>query len=324
MAKALSNISCVEPFTLEEGENLHKKWLIWKEELDIYIVAAGVTDKKQQKALLLHLGGRELREIYKTLKEENDDYANICTKLETYFQPRKNITYERFKFKQARQEKDENIPSYITRLKNLALHCEFANTDEEVRDSVVATCNSNHLKKKYLSEKNLTLEKVLSMGKEYEAVLSQVQEMESKNATDNIEDETVMKINKSGKYSHKKNFKSHNNQSSKSCFKCGENFTSGHLSICPAKGRKCYNCGKFDHLSKVCRSRKQSYHQQNSSHNTQNFHSRNKPPSNHSKSHSNGRNINHVNTESEESSEEEILSIQRHCKHRSTKEITKC
>lgn len=178
MAKALSNIACVEPFSITEGENLHKRWILWKEELDIYIVAAGVTDKKQQKALLLHLGGRELREIYKTLKEESDDYGAICNKLETYFQPRKNLTYERFKFKQARQEDGEAIPNYITRLRNLALHCEFNNPEEEVRDTVVATCNSNQLKKKLLSEKNLTLEKVLSIGKEYEAVLSQVEEMD--------------------------------------------------------------------------------------------------------------------------------------------------
>ncbi len=166
MAKALSNISCVEPFIVTEGENLYKRWILWKEELDIYIVAAGVTDKKQQKALLLHLGGREVREIYKPLKADDDDYAAICNKLETYFQPRKNLTYERFKFKQAKQEENESIPSYITRLKNLALHCEFKDLDEEVRDSVVSTCRSNHLKKKLLSEKNLTLEKVLTVGKE--------------------------------------------------------------------------------------------------------------------------------------------------------------
>ena len=89
MAKALSNISCVEQFVITEGENKHKYWLLRKEELDIYIEAAGVTDKKQQNALLLQLGGRALREIYKTLNADDDDYAAICDKLETYFQPRK-------------------------------------------------------------------------------------------------------------------------------------------------------------------------------------------------------------------------------------------
>ena len=251
MAKALSNIACVEPFSITEGENLHKRWILWKEELDIYIVAAGVTDKKQQKALLLHLGGRELREIYKTLKEESDDYGAICNKLETYFQPRKNLTYERFKFKQARQEDGEAIPNYITRLRNLALHCEFNNPEEEVRDTVVATCNSNQLKKKLLSEKNLTLEKVLSIGKEYEAVLSQVEEMDvyrRKDRTVESDEENVMKV-RSGKYSSRRSFQSEERKSSRACYNCGENFTAGHMSVCIARGRKCFNCGKFDHLS---------------------------------------------------------------------------
>ena len=253
MAKALSNIACVEPFSIDEGENLHKRWLLWREELDIYIVAAGVTDKKQQKALLLHLGGRELREIYKTLQAEADDYGAICDKLETYFQPRKNLTYERFMFKQARQEEGETIPSYITRLKNLALHCEFANLDEEVRDSVVSTCTSNQLKKKLLSERNLTLEKVLSMGKEYEAILSQGKDMDNKNSKDRCfgsDEESYENVRKIGKYSQRQKFKL--SDTSRQCYNCGENFVPKHKASCPAKGSKCYKCGNYDHLSKVC------------------------------------------------------------------------
>ena len=135
------------------------------------------------------------------MKVDNDNFDDICTKLDIYFRPRKNITYERFKFKQARQEKGESIPSYVNRLKNLAIHCEFRDPDEEVRDSLVATCIDNQLKKKLLSEKNLTLEKVLSMGKEFEAVLTQVAEMDSTKEKDiEASVETVMKINNRGKY----------------------------------------------------------------------------------------------------------------------------
>ena len=48
MAKAI-NISGAEPFVVDDCDsiNLYKRFLTWKEELDIYLVAAGVTDKNQ-------------------------------------------------------------------------------------------------------------------------------------------------------------------------------------------------------------------------------------------------------------------------------------
>ena len=51
----------------------------------------------------LHLSGREIRDIYKTLKQGDDPYEKICQKLTDYFRPRKNLTDKRFQFKQAMQ-----------------------------------------------------------------------------------------------------------------------------------------------------------------------------------------------------------------------------
>ena len=81
--KAILNISSVEPFILDEGSNnnnnnIYKRWLVWVEELDIYLLAAGVSDAPQKKAVLLHLSGREVRDIYKTLKQDDDTYETIC------------------------------------------------------------------------------------------------------------------------------------------------------------------------------------------------------------------------------------------------------
>ena len=70
-------------------------------------MAAGVSDTPQKKAVPLHLSGREIRDIYKTLKQDNDTYETISQKLTDYFRSRKNLTYERFQFKQATQNMDE-------------------------------------------------------------------------------------------------------------------------------------------------------------------------------------------------------------------------
>ena len=42
----------------------------------------------------------------------------------------------------------------------------------------------------------------------------------------------------------------------KSCYKCGEKYQKGHNDKCKAIGKTCYNCGKTNHLSNVCRSKR--------------------------------------------------------------------
>ena len=62
------------------------------------------------------------------------------SKINQLFQkPRKNLIYECFQFKKATRNMDECVTSYITRLKNLALHYEVQNQDEEIKDTFVAT-----------------------------------------------------------------------------------------------------------------------------------------------------------------------------------------
>ena len=39
----------------------------------------------------------------------------------------------------------------------------------------------------------------------------------------------------------------------KECFRCGGTFDKGHLENCKAKGKSCFNCGRQNHFSKVCK-----------------------------------------------------------------------
>ena len=41
-------------------------WTEWNAEFELYVAATGVTDKLQKRALLLHLAGLGVREIFKT------------------------------------------------------------------------------------------------------------------------------------------------------------------------------------------------------------------------------------------------------------------
>ena len=75
VAKLMPNIPTVEPFIInrETTTNLEKEWTLYLEEFELFLLASGITDNRQKMALLLHLGGKDLREIYKTLKNSQID-----------------------------------------------------------------------------------------------------------------------------------------------------------------------------------------------------------------------------------------------------------
>ena len=261
MARLMPNIPAVEPFIIDKSptSNLDTSWKKWKEEFELFIAASGISDKKQALALLLHLGGPQLRDIYSTLKEDGDNFDLVKQKFTSYFQPRKNTTYERFKFKDSKQEKGESNTVYVTRLKTLAESCEFASQDDEIRDHFIYTCRSKTLKTKLLREEDLTLEKLIEIARNLE--LSQIQATEIEQKNEPTKEENVNRL------SNKKYFGGRNqnrpnkqvtpftpkngNKKSKDCYRCGGIYSKDHK--CPAMGRKCYNCGRENHLSKVCR-----------------------------------------------------------------------
>jgi hypothetical protein len=80
----------------------------------------------QKKALLLHVSGNEVQDIYETLPEYSMSYDDVVETLSNYFKPEKNISYERHLFRKTKQGETETIDNFIVRLSKLAVSCEFA------------------------------------------------------------------------------------------------------------------------------------------------------------------------------------------------------
>ena len=66
---------------IEVGASLAKRWETWTKDFLTYIVANGVTEDKQKRALLLYLAGPRVREIFETLSETGEDLATALAKL---------------------------------------------------------------------------------------------------------------------------------------------------------------------------------------------------------------------------------------------------
>ena len=69
-----------------------------EERFQYYIAAAELSDKKQKRAVLLHLIGSAKQEIFDTLSDTASYYyESAIASSDSYFMPKRNL-YERYKF----------------------------------------------------------------------------------------------------------------------------------------------------------------------------------------------------------------------------------
>ncbi len=150
--------------------SVHLRWKKWIRSFETYSAAAGCTDKKQKRQLLLHSAGPEVQDIFETLVNTGDDFDKANEKLTEYFTPLQNIPFNRHVFRQASQSDTETITQFVTRLRQLAVPCDFGGSiDDFIRDQVIDKCRSKSLRTKLLAEKTLTLAKVLEISSAVEA-----------------------------------------------------------------------------------------------------------------------------------------------------------
>lgn len=267
-------LNSVVPFTLPaEGQNVANKWESWIRSLKLYLEAADVQEPKRKTAVLLHCAGAELQEIYFTLKNNEqssvsssmnitsnstfDEFEETVRILTEYFKPRKSTVFERFKFRQMIQSKNESIDQFVTRLKSQGAKCEFSNVEENIRDQLIDKCNSGGLRSKMLEKQEATLKEILDIARAMECVDLQKRHIEGDHGDDNV---CALKNGK-------------NNTRTLRCFNCGIMGHYARSDMCKARGKKCNICGKIGHFSQTCRSknfssgvmnRTNNMHQQNS------------------------------------------------------------
>ena len=90
-------------------------------------------------------------------------------KREDHLNPKRNETIERCKFQEARQGPIESISNFVARLKELAIHSNFADTNSALRDQLVIGVSEKNIKIALLSENNLTYDKALKIAITLEA-----------------------------------------------------------------------------------------------------------------------------------------------------------
>lgn len=245
-----TSLPLFEPFDCTDSGNAGPRWNKWIKRLEILLRAMDITnsdeDRDQKKALLLHYMGAECYEIYETMEKSTDTFNDIKKSLTDYFVPKSNTEYEKYVFRNSKQQDGESLDQFCTRLKKLAVTCEFpvGTSDGEVKSQLIQGCKSSDLRRKALSE-SMTLSTLLEKGKSMELSSLHASAMETS---------PPAQLNKVSHTNQRKPY----SKNRKSCYNCGGHFP--HRGPCPAKDKICYNCRRYGHLSKFCRSPKRAEH----------------------------------------------------------------
>ena len=225
------------------GTSLATKWNNWQSDFDMYLTASGITDPTRKRALLLYQAGPRVREIFKQIPDTGTsaDYDTAKDKLKAHFDPQKNKRYEVYRFRQATQESNETLDQFHTRLRTMAETCEFTDIEFEIEEQIIIGGRSSKIRKRALRDPTFDLKAMLIEGRRDEQSTFQTKEIESKETKGG---ETNRLAQQHG--NNISNYKS-------TCKNCGREFP--HKGACPARGKKCNNCGKPNHFATVCRAK---------------------------------------------------------------------
>ena len=264
-ANALS-VALIEPFDLDNSNNLGPRWDKWIKRLDQYFSAYGIDDDAKKLNTLFLFGGERLSEVHDTLPEltteeantANTEYKKSCAKLKKHFNPQRNTMVETFNFRSSKQCINETVESYVTSLRLLSKFCDFGdNQDKEITTQVVLSCHSTKFRRDLLKTKDLDLKKVIEQGRINDTLNEQVERVEGHsqiNINNERSEDRIEAVSKKKKqFSDKRKIPNQqlNNSNAKKCFKCAGSYP--HEGSCPAIGKKCRKCDGLNHYAVCCR-----------------------------------------------------------------------
>ena len=107
-------------------------------------------------------------------EDEKKVYNTVREKFDSYFEPQRNVIFERAKFNQRRQQQGESVDAFITNLYCLADRCNYGELrNEMIRDRIVVGLLDDALSEKLQLDSRLTLETAVVTARQSEEVHKQ-------------------------------------------------------------------------------------------------------------------------------------------------------
>lgn len=259
----IQNFACyTEPATLGS------RWKRWLTSFELYADGKGLilgedspaATRQRRRALLLHLAGQDVQDVFSTLADTGDltDYQMAVDALNAYFVPQVNAALARHEFQKLHQKPGETVQQFATRLRQAVRDCGYGgDSDNQIRDAILSKGTSEYVRRKLLEEgRGLTLACALEVAARCEGIEEQMSAM---SGTGKLT-ETVNQLFHKGKRGKQvsgntKGKQSREKKNEGKCYRCGNTDHIGRDPKCPARGQTCNKCHGKDHYAKMCRTK---------------------------------------------------------------------
>jgi hypothetical protein len=172
------------------SSNLVAEWNKFKSQFGVYTIAKGLArlDENEQVANMLLLMGPDCLPIFDQFewrRAERRTVERTIEKFDTYFQPVRNLIYERSIFNRMVQTTDQPISDFITAVQTQSAYCEYgaAIKDELVRDRIVVGIRDPQLRQYLIDIEDLTLNVCVRRAKQYTTQREQMKELDVNTCT---------------------------------------------------------------------------------------------------------------------------------------------
>ena len=266
-------------------------WSAWLREFKIYALACGWEDwsAARREALLLHCVGQKARRLYfaatanesdsvKPKEEaEGDRIQKVSDVFLKLFPEQRAVHTERMLFRRCTQRSHQSAEVYAAELQELSSRCEFGALQEQfICEQFIEGCSSVKLRERLCADSSLTLSKALETARVLEGIAERQRMVTARgtpvvspavspaptSATSaEVEVAAVARKNagqRGGRGGQRRRTAADGHSSAQkpqpqqvSCSSCGGPHKARSPG-CPARDRRCRNCGEMGHYVKYC------------------------------------------------------------------------
>lgn len=231
-------------------------WEIYEERLQHYFIANDVEDAGKKRSILLTVCGAPTYKLLRSLVQNGDvgsvAYGDLVKLLKEHYNPKPSAILQRWHFNTRVRAAGESIASYVAALRALGLHCDYGDKlPEMIRDRLVCGVNHKGIRRKLLSEPDLTFDKAFTLAQSMETSERDSKKLEDKQESALPSPTAGEKVNfmKSGHAAGG----SQTTRPKVTCYRCGGPHYATH---CKHRDSTCQTCNKKGHLASACRSGK--------------------------------------------------------------------